>query len=530
MLARHSVVLLAFVLSSCTWHAAEQSRPAGEQASEAHYRTVVTVGRCVTFAEGESFVGTALLSSVIASTVNRGLDRFGKALEEAGEPGISKVLATRNMEFSNSTVRPGTCVQVSRGWMLPSVEGQVRDEDRADVATWDNGKKIIPSGVANGMRDSTGTRFAARPDFFFEGLITRSGDDTMAMVTPVYAWLDRPLTTELLNATRKRFATVSLAFQPADGSAPSVTENGGGTVLDLGRLAAGEGKCFEVLPTLIAPEAQADELKELLGRLGFPSEGRDAFCRHGREAVVAQGDDGLESIPRGGELPPMNPNAPAEAGSTKTDRAGAHGGGNDGQDAGAGNKGAALSEKYEEILRSTIVAHTPEQSEFFAFAISEESRPYTVRALVTETREANAALQFLTGVFSDVKQTAGKTIVSRIDPAKRAEARATAKDDADTARNTADGALVEAINAVAACIEEAKKEKPNALEVRKKALEARKKLRALNNAYRDAGALEPIPDSAISAISLRGEDIEKGCSAAKAKLDNVNPLGAGAVQ
>lgn len=528
MLARYSVVLLAFVLSSCTWQAAEQSRPAGQLASEARYRTVVTVGQCVTSARGESFVSAALLSSLIASTVNRGLDRFGKALEEAGDPRISKVLATRNMEFSNSTLRPGICVQVSRGWMLPSVEGQVTG--KLPVAKWADGHKIIPFGIASRMRNSTGTRFAARPDFFFEGLITRSGDDTMAMVTPVYAWLDRPITTEFLNSTSKRFATVSLAFQLADGSAPSVTKNGGGTILDLGRLSAGEGKCFEVLPTLIAPEAARDELQELLGALGFPAESQGAFCPHGGEANAVADDGGLKPIPEGGTLPKANGNATGEAASNDAGRGGTEGDGDRWQDNGAGKKTTALSKEDRESLRSIIVAHTPEQSEFFAFAVSDESRPYTVRALVTETREANAALQFLAGVFSDVKQTAGEAIVSGIDPAKRAEARATAKDDADTARNTADGALVEAINAVAACIEEAKKKEPNAREVRKKAFEARKKLRALNNAYRDAGAREPIPDSAISAIPLGGEGIERGCDEAKVKLDKVSLLGAGAVQ
>ena len=513
MVVRHSVVLLAFVLSSCTWQAAEQSRPSGELASEAHYRTVVTVGQCVTSATGESFFDAALLSSATASVVNRGLDRFGKALEEAGDPRISKVLAKRNMEFSNSTMRPGICVQVSRGWMLPSVEGQVTED--LDVAIWGDGQNIIPSGIARRMRNRTGTRFAARPDFFFEGLITRSGDATMAMVTPVYAWLDRPLSTELLSTTSKRFATISLAFQLADGSGPSVTKNGGGTVLDLGRLSVGEGKCFEVLPTLIAPQAEAKKLEELLGRFGFPAEGQRAFCPHRREAVVAAEDNGLKSIPGGGTLPPRiaNTTVVADISNARQD---------DAQDGGARESGTDLIETGRAILRNIIVAHSPAQSEYFAFMISDESRPYTVRALVTETREANAALQFLAGVFGDVKQAAGETIISRIDPVKRAEARSTARDDADTARNTADGALVEAISAVAACIA-AKKDGS-------KALDARKKLRALNNAYRDAGASEPIPDNAINAIPLGGEKIEKGCNGAKDKLDKVRPLGAGAAQ
>ncbi|MEM6676467.1 MAG: hypothetical protein AAF675_01210 [Pseudomonadota bacterium] len=494
-------VLIAASLAGCTSNAVNQSRPDGLADSDVYYATEVAIGQCSSIGKAESALAGALLSSVIAAGVKQAVDRFGKALKAAGDERVEKVLTQRNAEFSRSTVPAGSCVQVVRGWIHRGTRGPVSAATAA-AGSWEDGEGIIPADIATNLYERSGLRLAARPDFFFEGLLTRSSDGGLAAITPLYAWLDDPLVTELLNPTRTRFLTLSLAVQPVDGKAgPSVTLSGGGATVDLGRLESRRGRCYQPVPTIVTPgsvtfdsgDPKYKELEEAAQALGYASFGGN-FCPHDT-APASSGDttapapsargtlgDGDESEDDAVAVSAMSPSVPASV---------------------------------DKALANAILLHPPRQSEYFSFPIAADVRPYTLRALVTEVREANAALQFLTAVFDDgVDDQVANTLTGLIDPelrAQRAQEAATARVAAQTA---ADDALVAAIGDVAACVTG-----PTAATANK----ARKSLRALNNAYRGVGVAAPIAEALINAVPISADttEIARRCSAAEDALTAV---------
>lgn len=228
-------VLAGLTLGGCSHTAGSGKPPAPLVEASPVYATQVSLGPCL--GDGESVLGTAFMTAVISTGVNR----IGAAIKSAAASQTTTALARRNIEISNRGPL-GPCVYVARGWF---------HNDRPTFA--DEGERsrsayIVPEGssfVYDDPADTTalwlsGLYLASTPDFFFQGRLNAAEANRAYTVVPTLAWLRDPLVANQLRSD-DRNVLLSFAVVPLD--KPASLEKGGSTVV-LGHLTPGELREF----------------------------------------------------------------------------------------------------------------------------------------------------------------------------------------------------------------------------------------------------------------------------------------------
>jgi len=487
----------------------------------------------------------ALATSFVTQAASKGVNLIAAALKEGAEEDERPVGASRNIEISESAFKKSLCVHIARGH-------QYRHKPSGALAAivgvggWTD-ESAIPRTVGERLFAQSGIYLAGQPDFFFEGLLSASGNGDKMALTPLYAWLGEPIRTTTLNPSPYRHIAVALAIDNAGAS--SDLSSSPGTVVELGQMRRNEAVCFGAMPVFsVAPDDEAEELKkrrfgaersqilckdlaakttnqktetELGLRVAeaatvsaaFPlslatsDTGRAAASRAttqntGAVSTVFQPPSGSIAPGDGNSAEPATANAPAvtPTASTRTTST-------SGSD-GAGDGGSTEDD-------GMIVLHQPSQSAWFAIPLTKNLEPKTLRVLVTEKRSASEILEFVASVFSQDVQTAIKTEVQNtLDPAareriatERLAAEATTLDNLDATLINLDTKVIDAKNATSSCVTAASSSA---------AQDTRIKLFALNNAFRDAGRQEPISRDIITAIRVTDTDagIQAACQTA----------------
>ena len=517
----------ALTIAGCTNERLAMDLPPPSALSGANvaYSTQVSIGRCTSLKSGGESL-EAIASGLLTSAIGIGVDRLGKALTALGKDQEGSVLATRNVEFSGKTFEETRCLQIVRGWMhrnKPSGDGLTVSE-----AEWPEVPNGLPRDVGRFLHENA-IYPAARPDFFFEGLISRSISNQNAALTPLMAWLDEPLKSDRLSPLGNadhRFVAVAFSIQEGGGTA-AIAKSGdtysGGTLISLGRLQRGTLACFDPTP---ATEDDLFNGDEGFTRLGFPKRTRLNECngstlrlasasiptgaaRATTQQAVIIGD----TVPAGGGSAPAAPPgntvpAPGQGAAPTT--------------APAGNQGAPKDGALATLADTATLIHAPNQSEWFTLDLKDKPAPYTLRGLVTETRKGSEFFEFLAEVFNDDsnKQLVKDTIIATVVPESDADFQSRLAKRVENLSGAGD-AIVLALSASAACIAEPVPAKAQAL---------RAGLFSLNAKYLVLGRSQPVSAETINAIPLVGTDadaVAAACTSADGRLAVIaaNPPG-----
>lgn len=181
-----------------------EQRPAGDYGA-----TVVAVGRCAFAANSQagSPGEKRVLGAIAAAAISQGVNLIGKALGEAGKAKTWSTTASRNMEPTAQSFPQ--CIQVVRGrmWSAAPTSGQ---------PGWADGLEVARPELA-----SNGTYPAATPDFFFEGEIIGSSDNTSLAIRPTASYLRTPIGERTFRSGRGRSIAVFVAIT-SPGTKPSL--------------------------------------------------------------------------------------------------------------------------------------------------------------------------------------------------------------------------------------------------------------------------------------------------------------------
>lgn len=257
-------------LTGCT-HAASQSPPPRQFApSTLIYQTQVSNGPCVGEVEAVGFLAT-----LAGAVISQGVNRIGKAIEEAARTDTQTALARRNLEMTAAGL--GECVYVARGWFHRSNPAAPDFPMPLERRFAFLSKSAFPVTNLETVGDlwRTGLFMAATPDFYFQGRLVPNSTRTAYTVLPILATLDRPIASNQIRSDRR---SVTISFALAAGGASAV-QNGSTVVLgriEPGRLAEfPEGTCVVASggePELKACPSKKDETIVRVVRTAFESE------------------------------------------------------------------------------------------------------------------------------------------------------------------------------------------------------------------------------------------------------------------
>jgi hypothetical protein len=223
------IVLLVQAVSACTTVAGSKGTPEA-LAGTVYYGTHATIGKCPSD-EAES----GILAAIGASIVAKGVSRIGAAIKAAANAETRQVVIRRNIELSNKQGL-GPCLLLARGWFY-------EDRSRIGTRSYQKSEDSVFDYDSNfSSLHRQGLWLAATPDFFFEGKLIPSEDESALSLTPAYAYMGRPITSSWLRPGTARSILVAFAFtKPA--KAADLSKGQGSTVV-LGRFEANTKKNY----------------------------------------------------------------------------------------------------------------------------------------------------------------------------------------------------------------------------------------------------------------------------------------------
>lgn len=345
------LVSIAILLNGCTAHIAGTERPPLALAKEdIYYDTQLVVGPC----DGPE-EAVPLLPLVAATVISKGVDHIADAVKAAAAAETKTVTARRNIEL-RKVLAP--CITVARGWFYRT---RISLDSKFDVNLTSHFPFSSIAEIAPLRR--AGLELAATPDFFFQGRIVNSTNQSAYSVLPVMASLDKPIASTPLRPSGAR--SLMIAFSFADAGHPIDLSKGGGATIVIGRIAPGNILRFSKIDCYASMTNQ--KLDEKLD--------------------ICPGKDSVDSLVR-----------------------------------------------------------SPFASDWFSVTLdSNITKPFTISALVSETRSESRFLSFVSDVLGAVKDTASKDLQSSFIPSTGLAA-------TETANNAADIAQVKAIGDLKACV------------------------------------------------------------------------------
>lgn len=207
-----------------------------------YYGTETGITKCPLSRPDDEGPFAAIISSLIASTVQVGVERIGTALKEAAKEHTSKVQAERNVLIRQGDLE---CVTIVRGWfyrdpLASSSEGGPTNQELGEA-------RFPLDGLINKVDHfrlwNAGLWVADQPDFAFEGQFAaiQAGDgqptDTYSLL-PRVAILNETAESRFLRSDSERFVSVFLGFEDVAASL-DVKANPGATII-LGKLRQAE--------------------------------------------------------------------------------------------------------------------------------------------------------------------------------------------------------------------------------------------------------------------------------------------------
>jgi hypothetical protein len=161
----------------------------------------VGVGTC-SFATPRPATGAEqgrIFSAILAAAISQGVNLLGTAIKNAGAAHTWSINGSRNFEAATNNFPQ--CVQVARGRFY-SIE--------STVGPWAN--SWTEQGRAALMHN--GLFLSDAPEFFFEGEIVPSTDNSALTIRPVYSSFERPLGNRMFRLDRSRSIAVFLSITP----------------------------------------------------------------------------------------------------------------------------------------------------------------------------------------------------------------------------------------------------------------------------------------------------------------------------
>ncbi len=235
MLNRLIVSVSVALICGCTSITGAKGPPTSLHSQQVTYATQAVLGKCPSGSQQDADLRAAGVSDALgASIIAQGVNRIGAAIKAAAGPETRQILIRRNVELS-AREPFGPCLIVARGWY------HKEDTDKPAYQSTDgSGFKYDKTMAA--LFHEIGLPLATTPDFFFEGILKKSTDETASTLAPIYAFLATPIASNFLRPSKARRVLVSFAVT-SPGKAANLVKGQGSTVV-LGNLQPPKGKSF----------------------------------------------------------------------------------------------------------------------------------------------------------------------------------------------------------------------------------------------------------------------------------------------
>jgi hypothetical protein len=390
-----ATILAVLLITGCASNL--MLRQSTDEEAKTRDTTHAFIGDCIFRKEGEAF--EALAATVISRVISQGINRIGKALQDAAAEQTKTVFATTNFE-TNSRHFP-KCIQIVRGKFYST-----RNDTTYD---WIGGTEF--AGKKSKLEENQ-IYLAENPAFFFEGRFREAIDSTVLSIAPLFVQFNWPIETRVFRPGLVRHVKVAFAFHPPERAATDTSNPS--TEIILGALAPRTSMTFDTqtLPAILDGTSRGNSSRP--------------------DRLVSIVPPALRSEPIAA-VPGFTPGPPSEPtpGGPGVPSA---------QPSGDGNQ-----------REGTPQLALPDEGKWFQITRSEIFKPYSVTVAVSETQGASAFLKFVADVFTDSQDEIEKSAKILLIDSERQKAKVAAMQAENAANSAYDQAVVAAIAALKTC-------------------------------------------------------------------------------